>query len=196
MLLRQWLSLILIGVVSSSGADYFPAGVLGDTPDQHRFAAEWYSQHLGAMGEPSLFELSRQDSTAETYRFLWLRSFHHPVSVRLVIRPDGTAVLTAKETGGHGGYAPGKLTRNRTVSLSEQRTRMFQERLRRLAIWKLPATRPDMGVDGAHWIVEAVKDGRYHVVDRWSPPAKDPIHQFAITLLDLAEFKLPHDEIY
>jgi len=59
-----------IGAVVASTAEYFPAGVLGDTSDQHRFRADWYSMHLTAMGEPSLLEVSRQDATAEVYRFL------------------------------------------------------------------------------------------------------------------------------
>jgi hypothetical protein len=91
--ISRWLGVILIGVVVASAAEYFPAGVLGDTADQHRFLADWYSKHLTAMGEPSLLEVSRQDATVEVYRFLWLRSFHHPISVRLIFRKDGTAML-------------------------------------------------------------------------------------------------------
>jgi len=28
-----------------------------------------------------------------------------------------------------------------------------------------------LGVDGARWVLEGVKNGEYHVVDRWSPEA-------------------------
>ena len=32
------------------------------------------------------------------------------------------------------------------------------------------------GVDGAQWLVEGIKDGRYHLVDRWSP-TDGPVRQ-------------------
>src|SRR5215471_9852970 len=130
----RWLSVILIGA-GAFAAEYFPVGVLGDTSDQHRFVAEWYSKHLAAMGEASLLELSRRDPTAEVYRLLWLRSFHHPISVRLVVRNDGTATLTSKETGGKGGYEPGKLTRNTTATLSKEQTEFFRGQVEHYALW-------------------------------------------------------------
>jgi hypothetical protein len=197
----RWLGLILIGAVVGSAAEYFPAGVLGDTSEQHRFHADWYSKHLAAMGEPSLLEVSRRDSTAEVYRFLWLRTFHHPILVRLAVRNDGTARLTLKETDGKGGYEPGKLIRNTTAKLSKQQNQWFLDRLEDIGLWKLPTRKPPkdgvVGLDGAQWIAEASKAGRYHIVDRWSPLPGDPIHAFGtILMIDFAHLKLLHQDVY
>jgi hypothetical protein len=79
------------------------------------------------MGEPSLLDVSRQDSTVEIYRFLWLRSFHHPIAVRLSVRKDGSALLISKETDGKGGYKPGKLIRKTTALLPTEQTERFRE---------------------------------------------------------------------
>ena len=43
---------------------------------------------------------------------MWLRSFHHPVAVRLDIMSDGTGKLTVKIANGAAGYKPGKLVEN------------------------------------------------------------------------------------
>ncbi len=49
---------------------------------------------------------------------------------------------------------------------------------------------------GAQWLAEAVKDGQYKVVDRWSPE-KGPIHTLGIVMLiDLAKLKLLYQEVY
>ena len=194
----RWLGVIFVSVLIGSAGEYFPTGVLGDSPSQHLFRSDWYSKHLTAMLEPSLWDASRHDSAAEVYRFLWLRAFHHPISVRLTVRKDGTGLLTSKETDGKGGYEPGKLIRNITATLSREQTDWFRDRAERSGLWKLPTKQPGAaGLDGAQWIIEAAKGGRYHIVDRWSPPADDPVHALGTTLMiALAHFKLLYEDVY
>lgn len=193
-----WLSVVVSGAVGAFSAEYFPAGAFGDTAKQHQFVAEWYSKHLAVMSEPSLLELSRRDATAEVYRFVYLRSFHHPISVRLVLRKDGTAILVSKETDGKGGYEPGKLIRNTTATLSKKQTDFFRSQVERGALWTLPTRQPgQIGLDGAQWIVEIMTGGRYHIVDRWSPRTDDPVHEFGTMLMiNLAHFKLLDEDVY
>ena len=33
----------------------------------------------------------------------------------------------------------------------------------------MPTDFGDMGRDGSQWVLEGVRDNRYHIVDRWSP---------------------------
>jgi hypothetical protein len=181
--------------------EYFPPGSLAATTYDHEFLASWYSKHLKALEEPSVWHLSLQKPPVEVYRFLYLRSFDHPIAVRLSIAADGTGALTSKETNGAGGYEPGSLIRNRTVKLSEKRVESFREKVEELGFWKLPTwPEPDektVGVDGAQWILEAAEGGRYHVVDRWSPHSDDPIHKIATMLMiDMARFEIPHRDVY
>src|SRR5262249_41516571 len=74
---------------------YFPKLAFGEEADAADFVTDWYSSHLRAMGEPSLWVLSRKDSGATVYRLLWLPSFHHPVCVR-ISRAAGGARLHVK----------------------------------------------------------------------------------------------------
>jgi hypothetical protein len=51
-------------------------------------------------------------------------------------------------------------------------------------------------LDGAQWILEGVKNGKYQVTDRWSPEV-GPIRNLGIMMLiDLAKLKLLYEEVY
>lgn len=149
---------------------YFPPGTTNPKPEHEKFVIEWYTKHLKAMGEQSLF--SQPDPQVESYRFLWLRSFHHPVAVRVWRTGDGQ-FLNVKQTSGMGGYEPGKLIANKTRQLTIMEWDDFVALLDRGCYWQLPSENDDMGSDGAQWILEGRREGRYHVVDRWSPQSGD-----------------------
>ena len=199
---------LLFGSANASQTAYFPPGTLDGTEQASQFKEEWYSGQLRALKEPSLWELSKTQTT-QTYRFLWLRSFHHPISVRLDIRQDGTGLLTTKVTSGQGGYKPGALVMNKTRALTKEQTSWALDRINEIGFWGLPTyEKPKEGVgangektlqidvDGAQWILEGVKDGKYQVTDRWSPE-NGPMHTLGIMMLiDLAQLKLLYQEVY
>jgi hypothetical protein len=156
-----------------------------------------YSKYLTALKEPPLGEFSRQDQTAEVYRFLWLRSFDNPIAVRLAVTRDGGRLI-AKMTSGQGGFEPGHLVLNRESSLSKEATEWFLAEVKHARFWDIP-TRDDSHAqpDGAEWIIEGVRQGQYHVVDRSSPDRKDPAHVLGIALLiNLARFRLLYQDVY
>lgn len=75
---------------------YFPKG-----------AENWYPKHLAAMKEPSLFEQSTK-KLVQQYRFLWLRTFHKPIAVR--IRKDSEGItLRVVRLSGAGSYFEHKI---------------------------------------------------------------------------------------
>jgi hypothetical protein len=176
---------------------YFPTGVLDCDERMDAIRRDWYSKYLRALGEPSLFALSRNDPQAETYRFLWLRSFHRPVSIRLVMKRDRTGLLISKMTSEAGGLEPGKLIRDETTVIGKHDTGLFAAQLLQFRFWDLPARGHAEGIDGAEWILEAVTDGHYQIVDRWSPPESDPIRKLGMTLMvDLARMHLEPRDVY
>src|SRR5260370_25638559 len=124
--MRNFLSLavtafLLLCPIKASQTDYFPSGILDDTAQSSHFKEQWYSEQLRALKEPSLWELSKSPKT-QTYRFLWLRSFHRPISVRLDIHEDGTGLLTTKATNGRGGYKPDALVMHETRAVTKEET--------------------------------------------------------------------------
>ena len=78
---------------------HFPRGELDpNSTELDSFRSEWYSSHLRAMSEPIL----AAPTTTRTYRFTWLRSFHHPIAIRIVSGPGQPKVI-AVELNGAGG---------------------------------------------------------------------------------------------
>src|SRR5262249_54821281 len=86
---------IMLGTVPGQSQDsrYFPSGAFGPSPQS--FSETWYSSTLRALEEPSLFAL-RNDPSRRVYRFLWLPSFHRPISVRLTINADGSGSIVTR----------------------------------------------------------------------------------------------------
>lgn len=153
---------------------YFPSGILEERRDLADFIEAWYSKHLAAMGEPSLPDLAQRDREATIYRLLWLPSFHHPVCVRIE-RDGDRARLQARVLDGMGGYEPGTVAIDRHLSLGARQWERFNRLLDEAAFWELPTRlEDDSGSDGDQLVVEGVRGGRYHVVDRSDP---DPVYK-------------------
>jgi len=191
-------ALLLSPALSAGQSAYFPERALGQDAWETKFKTDWYSKFLTAFNEPSLWEESKNQKQ-QSYRFLWLRSFHNPVCVWFDAQPDGSALLTVKVGSLKGNYEPGKLNENRTKKVSREQTQWFLNLVEELKFWSLPTNLPksnEVSADGAQWILEGVKDTKYHVVDRWSPD-KGEVHTLGITMLiDLAELKLLYQEVY
>jgi hypothetical protein len=154
----------------ASTARYFPIATFD------RFRNEWYSRCLALMAEPRLF--GTQGGGTEVYRLLWLRSFHEPVAVRLQVDADREAVLTVKILSGNGHCSPSNRVRQwLSATLPRQRVAEFLTALAQADYWTLTLADPTCDrtgpvrvacVDGAQWVLEAVRSDTYHVVDRWS----------------------------
>jgi len=191
-------AVVLLCILGAYGQEpYFPKGAFSDDTHVDPFIARWYSTYLTALREPSLLQLTGKPS-CETYRFVWLRTFHHPVIVRLDIRADGIGELTAKVSNGTGGYEPGQLIQDISRPLTREQTDTFLAKVGTVKFWELPSYENSGGggEDGSQWIIEGVKEGKYHVVDRWTP-SKGAVRELGLTLaLGLAELKVPKDELY
>ena len=156
---------------------------------------EWYLQHLNAMGEDSIYR-KPLEAAEESYRFLWLRSFHHPVSVRVDFESPLVATASLKILDGRGGYLPGKLTTEESRRLSSDEIRSFRAALDAAGLWDLAANSSRRGTDGAHWVLEGATVDRYAYADRWSPPSDEPVKGFGLFMLSLTSIDEPAHEIY
>jgi hypothetical protein len=131
---------------------------------------KWYSNHLSAAQEPSLYQTPpKQGSYPDSIRFTWLRSFDYPVIVRLDGVHSPSAKLVAKQLTGAGGYDPGSVSKR----IQRQLTREQTARLRNLLItthaMALPSRICDGGLDGADWLIEISDRHEYHFLSRWTP---------------------------
>ncbi len=173
-------------------SSYFPPGQLSERAEADAFITEWYSGALAALREPSL--LQNVLGGCETYRFLWLRTFDPPIALRLEGGSDGWGVLTVKVADGTGGYNPGTLHYESAVAVNPTQVQRLRVLLDRAGFWESPTQEPMTGtvnVDGARWVFEATKEGRYHVLDRWSP-SSGPYRAAALLLVRLARLQIRH----
>jgi hypothetical protein len=176
---------------------YFPDSAFDSKNRPNIFRTSWYTKNLVALKETSLFELSG-DKSANCYRFLWLRSFHEPVSIRLNINSEGLGQLFLKITNGHGGHDPGSLITDKTSAISKHQVDKFLNMLEKASsFWQQPTEEKSDRVvlDGARWIMEGIKNGQYHIVDRWSP-SKGNYRETALFLMKLADIKIEKENIY
>jgi hypothetical protein len=172
---------------------YFPVGVFSPHEDGMNWIAKFYSSSLAAMQEAPLSFI--KDKNIETYRFLWLRSFHPPVSIRFY-RANNQSYMVVKQLSGVGvpenGEAnfPKTLTVNETRPVTEAEWQRFQELLKKSGFWSIPTEdgKP-IGLDGAGWLFEGVKSGQYHVVDRQSPEQGD-FREACVYLLRISGVKI------
>jgi hypothetical protein len=154
---------------------YFPELSLAPKVDEvfepreksHEFYAKWYGKHLYAMKEPSLWE-SRNEKGGTSYRLLYLRTFHEPICVRVILEAE-EGFLFVKKTNGKGGYEPGSISIKRSLVLTKKEINQIFSLFKELSFWKMSSSLIDGGLDGSEWILEVSGNGKYHVVSRSSP---------------------------
>jgi hypothetical protein len=188
------ITLLLALPASFAQQQFFPNKVFGETPELDNGTSKWYSSQLRALQEPSLWALSKTESS-QSYRFLWLRTWDHPISVRFDVNDDGTGRLVTKMSSGTGGYDPGKLVLDHTRQITKEQTASLLLKVETAAFWGLPTNETTGGRDGAKWIIEGVHQGDYHIVDRWSPRS-GPVRDVALQLMHLADLEIPAEKLY
>jgi hypothetical protein len=146
-------------------SSYFPGIALSENDWGNQFISDWYSGHLLAMGEWGLPSLVDEE---ESYRFLWLRSFHKSIAIR-VCRTGSNQYIVVKRLNGRGGYKPRTLELTSVRRLSDDEWYEFMRYLEDSYYWKMPTQDDKILNDGARWILEAYREGRYHLVDRQCP---------------------------
>jgi hypothetical protein len=168
-----------------------------------------FSPALEAFEEPPFCSDNILSQKYESYRFLYLRSFHKPVLINLKYGPN-VASITYKELDNNGDVEFGSLSIVKEITVRKRMTEQglpkeinvqsFLEHISgeaRMYVWKQPfKIKQGLGVDGATWTIEGVKEGKCHVVTRWSPDRADPIRIFAETLIQLSGNRFYYDEVY
>ena len=166
---------------------YFPEGSLAENNDA--FVQDWYAKHLKAMDETPLPEAAKDKKTA-VYRFTVLPTFEHPYLVK-VLKIDGKYMMLRKLQSGRGGYEAGPLKEFAKAELTDAKVAELDKLLADVKFLEMPSREKNTGLDGSRWILEVVKDGRYHFVDRWSPQGDSPMVKLHAWFLEVARWTPP-----
>ena len=163
-------------------ADYCLDDVPPIIKDLSVFGNNWFSKELFAMEEEVLY-----NSKEQVYRFSYFPSFTDNIVVRLEIHDNNTADLHYKLSEG---ISHGKgISKHEKAKLDKNETQEFLELLNKIKYWSLPTEIERLGVDGHHTILEGVKGGKHHIVDRWSPEESDPFYSVEEYFLNIVKQK-------
>ena len=167
-----------------------PCAILGHPlPRFDALRRDWYSKHLQAAGEPSLFERTR-GGRSDVLRFLWLRTFHAPIVIRIEDMRQPRPRMIATELSGQGGYAPGRVTRRikRMLTVKEAAALRRQLAIHNPLVLPAGSDNCDSSGDGSQWIIERAAGPRYKLVDRWRPD-RGPVRTAGMAMLRLTGWK-------
>ena len=159
------------------------------------FEAAWFGNALRAMREPILHGAAMPPEWS-VGRVLWLRSFHEPVSVRIVRSGQSCVVITTvlesqfvrstSDTAAGSSIAPigfGPLVRRDSTAADAPVCDAALGSLVQAGLGAVPVTIPDRGLDGSEWILELVDASQYRLAVRWSPDTAGALGAAALGVL-------------
>ena len=189
---------------SMTALSSFPVSVLDS------FLVAWFGAALHAMDERPMYG-GRVTKGTTVLRFLWLRSFHPQVSIRVqygsrwctrtTIRLGLPTVEGASDANPEhlaSAIRFGPIQSRDSAPLSARECAALRRQLDAAGIVTAPAADTTRGLDGAEWVFEALDSTGYHVVVRWSPDASRASGFWIAgkTFLQLGRALPPAAEIY
>ncbi len=166
-----------------------------NVPSLSDFRLSWYAAQLRAMHEPSLLDLAK-DKSVLAYRFVWLRTFHHPIAVSksAATRWDRPTSL-GRDDRRRGLQSRSDTQIRKPVKCATTRSMRFQALLHAIDYWSMPTQDSDECDSTALVDFRRSRDGQYHVVTRWSPRNRSlPCKLLVFT--KLSKIKVEPEEIY
>jgi len=120
-----------------------------------------------SINDTQAVELSElaKDSSREMYRFTWERSFNPKIEYTVDLSDPKKPTLAIRK------FADEDSSKDRVekAQLNEIQTKNLNRFLLAAQFWTLPSEGESVGMDGAGWRLEGIKDGSYHFTQRWSP---------------------------
>ena len=149
------------------------------SPAENMRSSEAYLFTLSQFNEPHIYPLS--NPKVEIYRIFVSPTFSHALSIRIV-KQDKEYFLIAKYLSGQVGYDWGKLKGEKKRRIKEKEWQKLLDLLKEASFWQLPSNEKEpepnekgeetICLDNTNWYLEGVKDGKYHVVDRYCPESQ------------------------
>ena len=129
-----------------------------------------YSAYLDELDEGSI-----RDVEGEVYRFCDFISIpEENVVYKVTVTDEGGELVYKKSVSDIGGQLvftdySAEIIDSKTISLNKKQISNLRRALRKIDFWNLVNMGPRIGADGSECVVEGVKDGKYHITERWTP---------------------------
>ncbi|MGD9589004.1 MAG: hypothetical protein AB7Q37_01940 [Pyrinomonadaceae bacterium] len=144
------------------------------------------------------------DPEIEIYRITFIPTFFNPIKIR-VERRNASYLLVAKRLSGQGGYDAGPLKTEKRRKLRQKEWQHLISLLDTAGFWTMPYAdkKPEPNergeveicLDGSEWMLEGVKNGRFHAVNRYCPEVKS-FKAIGAYLAKLSGLKIKERELY
>ncbi len=159
-----------------------------------------FSHELDKLQENSLKTLPNPYCLA-VYRFLWLRTFHNWISIRVEHHKDGNTKVFAKEFERREAAVPQSLLKNLSIKWPPAKYQIFARKIKAMGFWDSPSVETiklgEVSIDGAAWILEGVEQSRYHVIARGTVTIKrSALKQLGLYLLKETDLLPPKEQSY
>lgn len=147
--------------------------------DPYRYVGtkDKWTDRLGKFREMPMQDLP--GCAEESYRVVWIPSFHNPISVR-IWRSGERFYATSKRMSGRGGFDWEKLAVEDTRQLMDDEWLEATRLIRASGIWGRPMADAPPPNDGALWVIESRAHGRSRTYFRRAP---DPTFREACVYL-------------
>ena len=154
--------------------------------------AEWLDIQLSDLREDCLYNNDIRPNTT-IYRFTWLRSFDHPIAIRIE-RIEDDIVLYWKVGKGAGGYEPKGLKKSGKKKLNLKEWGEFERLIKESNFDTLPNEKYIPMTDGATWTLERKKSESFKAHNtNWPSPE---IKRACLYLLNLTNIRVKDEDIY
>ena len=149
-------------------AAYFPHSVFSPRDKSgNKYMTTKLGTNLITLREPSLWMRSSKDRAVVAYRLLWIASNRDPVCVRVTKTGSVFSLRLSRHDRSFNGLA-GKVTVSKEVKLTEKQWKQLADSVQATKFWTAPAEiEEERGRgDGDIILIEGVKNGKYHVIER------------------------------
>ncbi|MGE6760521.1 hypothetical protein ACQKGO_21060 [Corallococcus interemptor] len=188
----RWPDLLPRGALALAVGPYLEM----DRRSQHRqdISQCRYSLMLLLLREDSMLPLTPD---SEVYRFTWIPSFHANRSIRVARRGNVYSLHVKVE-----GKDEGALATDRRILLTPTQWQVLQQRLEQARFWSevhFSSPLPYAYGDGATWLFEGGRNGRYRALDIHSPNRDGlagPFYELGAFLLELSGIPMTEHTLY
>ena len=155
--------------------------------------AEWFSMQLSDLKEPCLYNQNIVGDF-ESFRFLWLRTFSNPISIRIEKKQNNIS-LYWKVGKGAGGYAPKGIRKQGKRILKQSDWNEFINLISLTNFDSLPNEHLFFPVcDGASWTIERKLSASFKAHHTINPNKE--FRECCLFLLKRSNIKVKKDDIY
>ncbi len=152
---------------------------------------KYYSSFLSKLNQESIYE-KMTDISKHIYRFIWLRSFHDPITITIEILDKEYGELHFQKFNVSRFYSENEIVINNFIKLTPININILLGVIKECDFWGAPSKNPySHGLDGSTWIIEGLREGKYHIIERWSPINMDEVSAgIGLKMLDLSRIKI------